>query len=152
MGNLINGPFETERQARAAAHEVVRPEAGWSILHESQNLIVLERACEAAGIELGVYDRRIMEWLTGFEDSACAVVAGLIARAHAAGKPGPHVVVFDMADSQDTQFVLTEALEMFVFEHREIASLRGRSSARERWADRAEAMRDQAEAAADGAQ
>ena len=49
MGNLINGPFETEREARDAAHEVVRPEPGWSILQKSQNLFVLEQACEAAG-------------------------------------------------------------------------------------------------------
>ena len=88
MGNLINGPFETEREARAAAHDVVRPEPGWSILHKSQNLAFLELACEAPGVELGVYDRRILDWLSGFEDSICGVVAGLVARAVAAAAPG----------------------------------------------------------------
>src|ERR1022692_4563838 len=68
VGNLRNAPFETEREARAAAHEVVRPEPGWSILRKSQNRFVLEQACEAAGVELGVYDRQILNWLSGFED------------------------------------------------------------------------------------
>lgn len=62
MGKLHNGPFETEREARAAAHQVVRPEPGWSILHKSQNRFVLEQACESAGVELGVYDRQIIDW------------------------------------------------------------------------------------------
>jgi hypothetical protein len=89
VGSLINGPFETEREARSSAHEVVRPESGWSILHKSQNLVVLERACEAAGVELGAYDQRILDWLSGFEDSICGVVAGLVARAVATARPGP---------------------------------------------------------------
>ena len=86
MGQLHNGPFETEREARAAAHRVVQPEHGWSILHKSQNRFVLEQACEAAGVELGVYDRQILDWLSCFEDSVCAVVAGLIARAAGAAQ------------------------------------------------------------------
>lgn len=88
MGKLHNGPFETEREAHAAAHQVVRPEPGWSILHKSQNRFVVEQACESAGVELGVYDRQIIDWLAGFEDSMCAVVAGLVARAVAAARPG----------------------------------------------------------------
>jgi hypothetical protein len=75
-------PYETEREARAAAHAVVAPEEGWSILRGPQNRLLLERACKAAGVGLGAYDRRILDWLSGFEDSICAVVAGLIARAH----------------------------------------------------------------------
>jgi hypothetical protein len=80
VGNLHTGPFETEREARAAALAVIPPEPGWSILRRSQNLLLPERACEAAGVELGAYDRRILCWLAGFEDSACSVVAGLVAR------------------------------------------------------------------------
>jgi hypothetical protein len=59
----------------------IPPEPGWSILRRSQNLLLLERACETAGVELGEYDRLILGWLAGFEDSACSVVAGLVARA-----------------------------------------------------------------------
>jgi hypothetical protein len=75
-GNLHNGPFETERKTRTAAHEVVRPEPGWSILRKSQDRFVIERACEAAGVELGAYDRQILDWLSSFEDSVCGVIAG----------------------------------------------------------------------------
>jgi hypothetical protein len=74
VGKLDNGPFETEREARSAAHQVVRPERGWSILHKSRNRFVLEQACEAARVELGAYDRLILDWLSGFEDSICAVI------------------------------------------------------------------------------
>jgi hypothetical protein len=78
------GPFETEQEARAAVLADVRPRPGWTILSAGQNLELLTDACDRAGVTLGAYDRRILEWLAGFEDSACAVVAGLIVRA---GKP-----------------------------------------------------------------
>jgi hypothetical protein len=78
----VSGPFETERLARDAAHAIVAPDDGWSILHAPQNRLLLERACKAAGVELGAYDRRILDWLAGLEDSICAVVAGLVSRAH----------------------------------------------------------------------
>lgn len=80
------GPFDTERQARAAAHAVVPPEPGWSILRAPQCRRLFEIACETAGIEPGAYGQRILDWLAGFEDSACSVVADLVVRAHLAGK------------------------------------------------------------------
>jgi hypothetical protein len=116
VGKLHNGPFETEREARAAAHQVVRPEQGWSILHKSQNRFVVEQACETAGVELGVYDRQIIDWLSGFEDSVCAVVAGLVARAVAATRPGPRCVTFDLTDDHHAEmyFVLTVSVNLTV--------------------------------------
>jgi hypothetical protein len=42
-------------------------------------------AIESAGIELGAYDEKMVSWLAGWEPTTCAVVAGLIIRAHAAG-------------------------------------------------------------------
>jgi hypothetical protein len=98
-----------------------------------------------------LYDRRIMDWLSGFEDSICGAIVGLVARAHAVGKPGPHAVVFDLADGQDTRFVLTEALAEFAIGERYMAADEGGNPPRERWAERADAMRDQIEAAVDGA-
>jgi len=80
----MTSPFETEREARAAAHALVPPDKGWSILSAAQNRQLLGRACEAAGIEMGRYDDRIIEWLAGWEDATCAVIAGLITRAHEA--------------------------------------------------------------------
>lgn len=43
----------------------------------------LEEACAAAGVELGVFDRRILAWLAGWEPSTVQVVIGLISRAAA---------------------------------------------------------------------
>ena len=42
---------------------------------------MLTEACEQAGVQLGAWDERILAWLAGWEDSTCAVVAGLIRRA-----------------------------------------------------------------------
>jgi hypothetical protein len=147
VGKLHNGPFETEREARSAAHQVVRPERGWSILHKSQNRFVLEQACEAARVELGVYDKRILDWLSGFEDSICAVIAGLVARAVAAVRPGPRCVTFDLTNDHHSEmyFVLTEALEDFAIRQRDQAAWEEGNSSRERWAEIAEAMHAQVE-------
>lgn len=165
------GPFQTERDARAAAHAAMAPEAGWSILRSPQNRLLLEEACKAAGVELGAYDAQILGWLAGFEDSTCSAVAGLVTRAAAGtparniqhppapgetpnvpASPGPHAVVYDLAadDQGTTYFVLTEALEEFAARQRDQAETEGGSEARDRWAARADAMRDQAEAAIDG--
>lgn len=147
MGKLPNGPFETKREARAAAHQVVRSEYGWSILHKSQNRFVIEQACEAAAVELGVYDRQILDWLSGLEDSICGVVAGLIARAAAAARPGPRRVTFDLTNDHyaEMRFVLTQALEDFAVKERDQAAWEEGNSSRERWADLADAMRAQVE-------
>ena len=75
------GPFRTEQQARAAAHQAVAPEPGWSILRDAGNRQLLTGALTAAGVGLGAYDERIVSWLAGWEDSICAVIAGWITRA-----------------------------------------------------------------------
>ena len=83
------GPFTTEAEARAAAHEIVPPEGSWSILGPGQNMEILTLACASAGVVLGTYDEQIVEWLAGFSDASCAVFAGLITRAFEAGKRAP---------------------------------------------------------------
>lgn len=81
------GPYETEGAAAHAARTAGGPlRDGFSILSAGQNRQLLTQACDSAGVTLGLYDERILEWLSGFEDSTCGVVAGLIARAHAAGR------------------------------------------------------------------
>jgi hypothetical protein len=83
---VINpGPFDSERDARAAALAAVPPDEGRTVLSGAQNRQLLGQACEAAGIEMGRYDDRIVEWLSGWEDAICMVVAGLVTRAYAAG-------------------------------------------------------------------
>lgn len=90
------GPYGTEAEARAAALAAAGPpRPGWSILNEAQRHNMLLAACEAAGLELGDYDHRILGWLTGWEDGTVAVIAGLITRAHAARGTGGPVMTGD---------------------------------------------------------
>jgi hypothetical protein len=77
----VSGPFETERQAADAARHIYDSPPGtgaWG----AGNHKLLEDACTSAGIQLGAYDHAILLWLAGWEPSTCAVVAGLITRAH----------------------------------------------------------------------
>jgi hypothetical protein len=77
------GPHQTERQAAAAVRHITgSPAEAWEPgLHQ-----LLESACTTAGVTLGAYDHRILLWLAGWEPSTVAVVAGLITRAHEAGR------------------------------------------------------------------
>jgi len=50
--------------------------------HDKANMADL--AAALSGVELGLYDRRIVEWLAGWEPSTVAVVCGLISRARGA--------------------------------------------------------------------
>jgi hypothetical protein len=89
------GPLETEQQARAlpavrAVYEAFDRDPGVGKM-APHNFLMLVNACEAAGVGLGSpasYDRQILAWLAGWEPATCAVVAGLITRAHAAGRDG----------------------------------------------------------------
>jgi hypothetical protein len=96
---LSAGPFETEQEARespAARHAraetniavdarpAVTRTAGAAAAQravDAPNLAMLTDACEAAGVGLGAYDRRILAWLAGWEPATCAVLAGIIRRA-----------------------------------------------------------------------
>jgi hypothetical protein len=81
----VAGPYDTERQAREtpAARAVYEafsadPGAGKMAPH---NLRMLLDAIQDAGVHIGAYDVRILEWLAGYEPATCAVIAGLITRA-----------------------------------------------------------------------
>ena len=50
---------------------------------------MLVNACVMAGVELGAFDRRVLAWLSGWEPESAVVIAGLITRAHAAGRTRP---------------------------------------------------------------
>jgi hypothetical protein len=83
-----HGPFETADQARTPAVLAVYaafdadPGAGKMAPH---NLAMLTAACQAAGVELGAYDARILAWMGSWEPQTCAVIAGIIRRAYLAG-------------------------------------------------------------------
>ena len=149
----MTGPFESEREARAAAHAVIQPEDGWSILSGTQNRLLLARACETAGVELGAYDRRILIWLAGYEDAICEVIADLILRARATGKAAaipPRSVVFGLMAGDD-YFVLTEALrEWSALQRHQAANDPASADSRHQWADAADAMVARIEAALSG--
>jgi hypothetical protein len=87
---LDDGPFGTEAEARAAALALGGPpRPGWSILSPPQRLRMLTAVCETAGVELGAYDARFLEWLSGWEDGFGGVFAGIVTRAASAGKQPP---------------------------------------------------------------
>lgn len=81
----MTGPFETELEARSAVQHILASPPGkgaWT----GGNHRLLEDACRTAGVQLGAYDHRILLWLAGWEPAVCAVIAGLITRAHAASE------------------------------------------------------------------
>jgi hypothetical protein len=87
MTETEHGPFQTEREASQT--KAVRavyaafdadPGAGKMRPH---NTAMLTAACEAAGVELGAYDRQVLAWLGNWEPATCAVIAGLIIRRRA---------------------------------------------------------------------
>ena len=85
----LTGPFETQREALdlpavQAIYEAFRADPGAGRMAPGVQRM-LEEACAAAGVGLGAYDRRVLAWLAGWEPQVCAVIAGLISRAHDAG-------------------------------------------------------------------
>jgi hypothetical protein len=87
---VAGDPYETERPARELPAERAvyaafdaDPGAGKMAPHNAR---MLAEACVAAGVELGAYDRRTLAWLSQWEPTTVAVIAGVMTRAHAAGR------------------------------------------------------------------
>lgn len=99
------GPFDTEGQARdlpavRAVYAAFDRDHGTGKMAPHSYLMLIS-ACEAAGVEMGAYDKRILAWLAGYEPQTCAVICGLISRAaEAAGKParGRHAAASSWVD------------------------------------------------------
>ncbi|HEY4418578.1 MAG TPA: hypothetical protein VGN22_03620 [Pseudonocardia sp.] len=89
----MTGPYETEVDALDGplyreVHELHEPgryrnEAIGHVVAATQ-FRHLKLACAEAGVELGAFDRKILEWLSGYEASTVQVIIGLISRAGAA--------------------------------------------------------------------
>jgi len=81
------GQFETEAEARAAVAHVYQAADATTRrgVMTGQNHEMLCEAIDAAEVTMGAYDHRIITWLAESEPQACAVIAGLITRAHQAG-------------------------------------------------------------------
>ncbi|WP_141581314.1 hypothetical protein [Actinomadura sp. WMMA1423] len=75
------GPYETDQQAADTVSHVYAHARTAPGTMGRLSLDQLTAACEAAGVELGAYDRRILEWLAGWEPETCAVITGIILRA-----------------------------------------------------------------------
>lgn len=80
----MNGPFDTEGQAHAAAAAKITPRPGSSILSTEQCHQLIRGALESAGVTTGAHDDVIAWWLARYEDSTCAVIAGWVERASSA--------------------------------------------------------------------
>jgi hypothetical protein len=72
------GPFSSEQDALAAAPPLPEDPRDWAVFSEE----LITGACVEAGVGLGAYDELIIRWLAHFPPAACAVVAGMITRAH----------------------------------------------------------------------
>lgn len=84
----VAGPFETREDVRPAvraAYEAASQSNRRGVLGEQAHRMLCE-AISAAGVELGAYDHRIVQWLAGMEVESCAVMAGIITRAYQAGQ------------------------------------------------------------------
>jgi hypothetical protein len=77
----MSGPYETGRQAADAARHIYDSPPGTGAWGDGNHRL-MEDACTAAGVQLGAYDHRILLWLAGWEPATCAVIAGLMTRAH----------------------------------------------------------------------
>jgi hypothetical protein len=85
----VFGPYETEAATYAepmparvhALHEAGRVRSGDpdGVARDAKLAALLE-ACEAAGVELGGFDRATLEWLAGWEPSTVQVLVGIISR------------------------------------------------------------------------
>jgi hypothetical protein len=69
-GRVPDGPVEV-------------PSAGFAPRAEQAEML----AGVLAGVELGAWDRRIVDWLAGWDASTVLTVASWIARSRAAGPP-----------------------------------------------------------------
>lgn len=78
------GPFGNEQEAVAAAHALVPPAEGRSILSVIQRRQLVEQALAEAGVELSPYEVRMVGWLTGWEDATVSVIVRWITKAHEA--------------------------------------------------------------------
>lgn len=84
------GPFETGEQVLAlpavkAIYDAMHASTRRGVMAELGHRL-LDEACAAAGAELGAFDHTVVLWLAGFGPQYCAVVAGLVTRAHQAGR------------------------------------------------------------------
>jgi hypothetical protein len=76
----VSGPYDTERDAiRDSLWYAQGREGDIGVANRTHLMYAL------SGVALGAHDRRILDWLAGYEPSTVAVICGLISRARAQG-------------------------------------------------------------------
>jgi hypothetical protein len=111
--DVVHGPYETSAQADADAAHVYQSVRGHryasaetiqlSGLHSIAAVPVADRineglllaALDAAGVQLGAHDRRVVGWLAAWEPSIVQVVIGWVERAR--GAAPVHGLIADLA-------------------------------------------------------
>jgi hypothetical protein len=83
--DIVAGPYDAEAQAQAepavqAVFAAARESARRGVLGEGTRRL-LRSALDAAGVDLGAYDRAIVDWLAGYEPATVAVIASWVSRA-----------------------------------------------------------------------
>lgn len=78
----MSGPYNTERDAaiEPMPRHIAAPHPSLAAAR-AVKLAELLDACTVADVALGDYDRRVIEWLAGWEPTVVQVVADLIRRA-----------------------------------------------------------------------
>jgi hypothetical protein len=87
------GPFENEDQALATP-EAARMRAAFDAnpgpgAGDAGRLKVITSACETAGVTLGAYELRFLQWISQWETAQAVALAGIIRRA---AQPGARLV------------------------------------------------------------
>jgi hypothetical protein len=80
----MNGPYDSPAQAHDTARQAYQGCAYAPLRHSALSLLMT--AVEGTGVRLGAYDRDIIAWLAAAEPQVAVVVAGLVTRAHQAGR------------------------------------------------------------------
>ena len=85
-----HGPFDTEQQARElpevrAVYAAFRADPGVGKMQPHEQRMLLDALAEA-GVYLGDYDHRIVEWLANWEPQTVAVIASWVQRASQAAE------------------------------------------------------------------
>ena len=91
----MSGPYETGRDAfedaRVLREAVAAVDPGGDMTQKviaarsKARVQYLRGVLEVRGVELGSYDKRIVEWVASWDVETIQAVAGWIERAHAAG-------------------------------------------------------------------
>jgi hypothetical protein len=79
------GPYDTEAQALADLATAVTSDPPAAGAQHEPLRAYLTAALVESGVELGEFDARIVDWLTGWEPATVQVIAGWTMRSNASG-------------------------------------------------------------------